>query len=69
MISFAMGGGGGGVGVGRKVVEFCGSIVCALWHDVLLFSYQLDAVMGECGLPAHPSTVLNLIRCQHSSHD
>jgi hypothetical protein len=32
MISFAVGGRGGGVGVSRKVVEFCGSIVSALRH-------------------------------------
>jgi len=32
MISLAMSHGGGGMGVGRKVVEFCDSIVRALWH-------------------------------------
>ena len=34
MISLAVSRGGRGVGVGRKVMEFCGSIVRALWHDV-----------------------------------
>jgi hypothetical protein len=34
MISFAVSGGGGNVGVGRKVVKFCGSIVSALWQCV-----------------------------------
>jgi hypothetical protein len=41
MISLAVGDGGGRVGVGRKVVEFCGSIVRALWHGVLLTSWML----------------------------
>jgi hypothetical protein len=36
MISFAVSGGGGNVGVGRKVVKFCGSIVSALWQCVPL---------------------------------
>jgi hypothetical protein len=36
MISFAVSGGGGHVGVGRKVVKFCGSIVRALWQCVPL---------------------------------
>ena len=34
MVSFPVGGGGSGVGVGRQVVQFCGSIVRALWHRV-----------------------------------
>jgi hypothetical protein len=38
MISFAMGYGGGFMGVGRKVVQFCGLIVSTLWHDVLLIA-------------------------------
>jgi hypothetical protein len=33
MVSFTVGGGGSGVGVGRQVVQFCGSIVRALWHQ------------------------------------
>jgi hypothetical protein len=36
MISFAVSAGGGNVGVGRKVVKFCGSIVSALWQCVPL---------------------------------
>jgi hypothetical protein len=36
MVSFAVSGGGGNVGVGRKVVKFCGSIVSALWQCVFL---------------------------------
>jgi hypothetical protein len=32
MISFAVSDGGGSMGVSRKVVEFCGSVVSALWH-------------------------------------
>jgi hypothetical protein len=36
MISFAVRGGGGCVGVGRKVVEFCDSIMWALWHGAPL---------------------------------
>jgi hypothetical protein len=36
MISFAMSGGGRSMSVGRKIVKFCGSIVSALWHRVLL---------------------------------
>jgi hypothetical protein len=38
MIFFAVGGGSGKVGVGCHVVQFCGSIVRALGHDVLLAS-------------------------------
>ena len=34
MISFAVSGGGSIVGVGRKVVKFCASIVSALWQCV-----------------------------------
>jgi hypothetical protein len=34
MISFTMSRGGRGVGVGGEVMEFCGSIVRALWHGV-----------------------------------
>jgi len=33
--------GGRGVGVGRKAMEFCGSIVRALWHDVSPASWML----------------------------
>jgi hypothetical protein len=36
MISFAVSGGCDNVGVGRKVVKFCGSIVSALWQCVPL---------------------------------
>jgi len=32
MISLAMSDGGRGMGMGREVVEFCDSIVRALWH-------------------------------------
>ena len=38
MISFAMGGGSGGMGVSCQVVKLCGSIVRALWHEILLLS-------------------------------
>jgi hypothetical protein len=48
MISLAVSRGGRGVGVGRKVMEFCGSIVRALWHGVS--PAILDAVVGECSL-------------------
>jgi hypothetical protein len=41
MISFAVSCGGRGLGVGRKVMEFCGSIVRALWHDVSPASWML----------------------------
>jgi hypothetical protein len=44
MISLAVGDGRGRVGVGRKAVEFCGSIVRALWHGVLLTSWMLLSV-------------------------
>jgi hypothetical protein len=47
MISFAVSGGGGHVGVGRKVVKFCGSIVRALWQCVPL---PMVCLKGEgCG--------------------
>ena len=36
VIFLAVSGGGGNVGVGRKVVKFCGSIVSALWQCVPL---------------------------------
>jgi hypothetical protein len=36
MICFTVSSRGGGVGVCRKTMEFSGSIVCALWHGVLL---------------------------------
>jgi hypothetical protein len=35
-------GGSGGVGVGRKIMKFCDSIVRALWH--LMFSSRLLGV-------------------------
>ena len=41
MISLAVSRGGRGVGVGRKVMEFRGSIVRALWHDVSPASWML----------------------------
>jgi hypothetical protein len=36
MIFFAMGFSGGCVGVGCHIVEFCGSVMRTLGHDVLL---------------------------------
>ena len=36
VVSFAVSDGGCVVGVGRKVMELCESIVLALWHDVPL---------------------------------
>ncbi len=53
MISLAVSRGGRGVGVGRKVMEFCGSIVRALWHGVS--PAILDAVIGERSLSDHLS--------------
>lgn len=41
VIAFPVGGGGSSVGVGSKVVEFCGAIVRALWHGVLLAGWML----------------------------
>jgi hypothetical protein len=41
MIAFAVGDGSCSVRVGRKVVEFCESIVRALWHGDLLTSSML----------------------------
>jgi hypothetical protein len=41
MISLAVSSGGRGVGMGRKVMEFCGSIVRALWHDVSPASWMI----------------------------
>jgi hypothetical protein len=32
MIFFAVSNSSGGMSVGREVVEFCGSVVWALWH-------------------------------------
>jgi hypothetical protein len=49
MISLSVSRGGCGVGVGRQIVELCGSIVRALWHGVP--PAILDAVVGKSGLP------------------
>jgi hypothetical protein len=53
MISLAMSRGGRGVGMGRKVMEFCGSIVRALRHDVSSASWMLPtaaAASARCGV-------------------
>jgi hypothetical protein len=47
MISFAVSSGGGAVGVRRKVMKLCSSIVRTLWHLVLPVS--LDAFMDVTG--------------------
>jgi hypothetical protein len=50
MISLSVSRGGRGVGVGRQVMELCGSIVRALWHGVP--PAILDAgCWGKCSLP------------------
>jgi len=41
VVSLAVGNRRSGVGVGSKVMQFCDSIMCALWHEV--FSTLLDA--------------------------
>jgi len=41
MISLAVSCGGRGVGMGSKVMEFCSSIVRALWHDLSPASWML----------------------------
>jgi hypothetical protein len=41
MVSLAVSCGGRGVGMGSKVMEFCGSIVRALWHDLSPASWML----------------------------
>ena len=46
MISFAVSGGGSIVGVGRKVVKFCASIVSALWQGVFLSMVGLKRARG-----------------------
>jgi hypothetical protein len=33
VVSLVVGDGGGSVGMGSKVVQFCHSIMCALWHE------------------------------------
>jgi hypothetical protein len=48
--------GGRGVGVGREVMEFCGSIVRALWHGVS--PAILDSVMSECSVSDHLSRLV-----------
>jgi hypothetical protein len=48
MISLAVSNGRGGVGVGRKVVEFCESIVRALGHGLLLpFKHQVTIFRSQ----------------------
>jgi hypothetical protein len=49
MVSLSVSRGGCGVGVGRQIMELCGSIVRALWHGVP--PAILDAVVGKSGLP------------------
>jgi hypothetical protein len=61
MISFAVGGCRGRMGMGCKVMELGDSIVCALWHGLLLFpsmfelSYQIGsrAKTGDLGQVFH----------------
>jgi hypothetical protein len=65
MISLTVSRGGRGVGVGRKAMEFCGSIVRALWHGVS--PAILDAVMRGCSLSDHLSIASDPIRCQRNS--
>jgi hypothetical protein len=47
VISLAVGNGGGRVSVRRKVVEFCGATVRALWHSVLLGIANLGIKLTE----------------------
>jgi hypothetical protein len=56
MIPLAVGDGSGGVGVGRKVMELCDSIVRALWHGVFL--NRLDAAIEPVQLVAASQAVL-----------
>jgi hypothetical protein len=54
MISFAVSRGGRGVGMGSKVMEFCGSIVRALWHDLSPASWMLPiAATASARCSAH----------------
>jgi hypothetical protein len=46
VISLGVGCGGSYMSVGGKVVQLCGSIVCALWHGGLLYVAVNDR---ECG--------------------
>jgi hypothetical protein len=41
MISLAVSRGGCSVGMSRKIMKFCGSIVRALWHNVPSASWML----------------------------
>jgi hypothetical protein len=49
VISFAVGSGGSGMGVGRKIVKFCGAVMCALWHGFLLLPW-----MRNMAVPTDP---------------
>ena len=64
MIFLAVGS-GGGVGVGRQVVDFCCSIMDALWQ--WRSPGPLDAIWCECGLPDHLPRVLILISVKNGS--
>jgi hypothetical protein len=55
MMSFTVSSRGGSVGVRRKIMEFCGSIVCALWH-----SYRCANFAGGV-LPNHAALVADWV--------
>jgi hypothetical protein len=48
MISFAVRGGRRGVGVGSQIVQFCDSIMRALWHSILLFRQMRLLQPAQC---------------------
>jgi hypothetical protein len=55
MIFFALGNTSGGMSVGSEVVEFCGSVVRALWHLNLSRAWDRNLDFGpfdlvECSL-------------------
>jgi hypothetical protein len=65
MVSLAVSRGGGGVGVGRQVMELCGSIVRALWHGVP--SAILDAGGWVSAVCPTSNEFGDLVRCQRNS--
>src|ERR1700686_4901246 len=64
MISLAVSCGGRSVGMGSKVMEFCGSIVRALWHDLSPASWMLPiAATASARCSVHSVHTLDDVLC------
>jgi hypothetical protein len=56
VISLGVSCGCGFMGVGGKVVQLCGSIVCALWHGGLLYGVLVIMIAAAEGLSSKQPT-------------